>query len=112
MEDATSLSDVYLAYAVGGNSQKAGGALRTIAGFSTGAKEKSATSLDLKPISTTIRASPSAHLNSAPRAAVYSGCLWKVAEDSSLSNVEAAPSYTGIKCYRHYKMFYNFYGST
>ena len=71
MEDATSLSDVYLAYAVGGNSQKAGGALRTIAGFSTGAKKKSAISLDLKPISTTIRASPSAHLNCASRRSVF-----------------------------------------
>ena len=69
MEDAISLSDVYLAYAVGGNSQKAGGVLRTIAGFSTGAEKKSATFAQ----SQTPRAllschSPFAHFTSAPRA--------------------------------------------
>ena len=60
---------------------------------------------------TAVVSQPSAHLTSAPRAAVYNGCLEVSAEDSSLSNVEYDPAYTGIKCYRHYKMFYNFYGS-
>ena len=49
MEAAETLEGASYWYAVGGNSQKSGGKLRTIQGFSTDAKKKSAISRDLKP---------------------------------------------------------------
>ena len=47
-----------------------------------------------------------------PRAAVYGGCLKKPAsaENPDLSNIEFDPAYTGVQCYKHPKMFFDYYG--
>ena len=45
-----------------------------------------------------------------PRAAVYGGCLKPSAEKPNLTNVEFDPAYTGVQCYKHPKMFFEYYG--
>merc|ERR1740139_16784 len=92
-------------YSVGGNSQKSGGKLRTIQGFSTGAKKK-----------------------------MYGGCLKvekKCADGGEIddddkcdngsqdpickypdcqSNIVNDPLYVGIQCYKIYKKYYEYFG--
>ena len=45
-----------------------------------------------------------------PRAAVYGGCLKPSAEKPNLTNLEFDPAYTGVQCYKHLKMYFDYYG--
>ena len=45
-----------------------------------------------------------------PRAAVHGGHLKPSAEKPKLTNVEFGPAYTGVQCYKHPKMFFDYYG--
>ena len=41
---------------------------------------------------------------------MYDGCLQRLLENSSLTNIEFDPVYTGVQCYKHPKMFFEYYG--
>ena len=41
---------------------------------------------------------------------MYGGCLKASTEKPNLTNVEFDPAYTGVQCYKHPKMFFDYYG--
>ena len=88
MDEASNYSDAMRWYAVGGNSQKSGGKLRTLRGFSTGAYKK-----------------------------MYKGCERGEAGEAgyegntlTATSESGEPPLAGKQCYKEYKMFHEYYG--